>query len=647
MLEYIRIGCAVPAVTVGNVKKNTRDICDCISRADGCGCDLVVFPELAMTGYTCADLFFQRSLQEAVLVGLQDIVACSKSHRSLTAVVGLPVLLNGQLYNAAAVITAGKVDGIAVKTYLPNYDCAKERRWFAPAACLERKEISAAQLGIRDDYTVPVGNDLLFRLDDTLVGVEICEDLWAPVSPSSLLSLAGAEVIVNPAASHQLAGRKTVRHHRIKDVSERNLGIYAFCSAGTTESAQDLLYSGHSVIAQCGTVLAENAETLQTDYLLVRDADLGAVRAERCRNTTFRDAAQIHRPAVRICQTEERPLRGDGTEGAADPMPYMPADPRERTAWCLDTFEIQVTGLMNRLKLLGSKAVIGVSGGLDSTLALLVAVEAMIRLQKPVSDVHGITMPCFGTTDATASNAHKLMKLLGITAKEIDIRDAVSRHFRDIGQDPNTHDTTYENAQARERTQVLMDYAGRIGGIVVGTGDLSELALGWCTYNGDHMSMYAVNSSVPKTAIPMIIEAVAQKETYSCAKTVLADIIATPISPELLPPSTDGMIAQRTEDLVGPYILHDFFIYYTVRYGYSPKKIFALANRAFVGKFDAAAIKKWLQTFYRRFFTQQFKRNCQPDGIRTGIISFSPRSDWHMPSDASASLWLQEAEDLQ
>ena len=646
MLEYIRIGCAVPAVKVGDVKKNTRDICDYICRADESGCDLITFPELAMTGYTCADLFFQQTLHSAVRSGLQAILARSAEHPALTAVVGLPLPVDGQLYNAAAVITAGKVDGIAVKTYIPNYDCAKERRWFAPAACLDRKEISAAELGIGDDYGIPIGNDLLFRLGDTLLGVEICEDLWAPVSPSTLLSLGGAEVIVNPAASHQLAGRQIARRDIIKAASEKNLGIYAFCSAGITESSQDLLYSGHSVIARCGNVLAENTDTLRTDYLLVRDADLGAVRADRFRNTTFRDVAQMHRPAVRTCHTGKTTLRADGSAAAVDPMPYMPSAPRERTVWCLDTFDIQVTGLMNRLKLLGSKAVIGVSGGLDSTLALLVAAEAMRRLQRPVSDVHGITMPCFGTTDRTASNAHKLMELLGITAKEIDIREAVTGHFRDFGQDPQTHDTTYENAQARERTQVLMDYAGRVGGIVVGTGDLSELALGWCTYNGDHMSMYAVNSSVPKTAIPMIIEAVAENAPYTCAKAVLADVIATPISPELLPPSTDGQIAQQTEDLVGPYILHDFFLNYAVRYGYSPQKIYALANRAFAGTYDAPTVKKWLQTFYRRFFTQQFKRNCQPDGIRTGAVSFSPRGDWYMPSDASAALWLQEAEEL-
>ena len=646
MLDYIRVGCAVPAVTVGNVKKNTRDICDYICRADESACDLVVFPELAITGYTCGDLFFQQSLHEAVLAGLQEILNCSAAHPAVAAVVGMPLLLNRRLYNTAAMITAGKINGIAVKTYIPNYDCANEQRWFAPAACLDCKEIAAKALCV-GDYTIPVGNDLLFRLGDALLGVEICEDLWAPVSPSSMLSLGGAELIVNPAASHHLAGRKTTRRDMIKDATGRNLGIYAFCSAGITESSQDLLYSGHSVIAQCNSVLAENADNLQADYLLVRDADLGAVRADRYRNTTFRDAARLHKPALRVCDTGIPSLRADGSAATVDPMPYMPTDPQERIAWCLDTFEIQVTGLMNRLKLLGSKAVIGVSGGLDSTLALLVATEAMTRLQRPVSDVHGITMPCFGTTDRTASNAHRLMKLLGITAKEIDIRDAVTGHFRDIGQDSQKHDTTYENAQARERTQVLMDYAGRVGGIVVGTGDLSELALGWCTYNGDHMSMYAVNSSVPKTAIPMIIEAVAEQGGYICAKEVLADVIATPISPELLPPSDDGQIAQQTEDLVGPYALHDFFIYYMVRYGYSPKKIYALANRAFAGTYDAATVKKWLQTFYRRFFTQQFKRNCQPDGIRTGVVSFSPRGDWRMPSDGSAALWQQEAEELE
>jgi len=649
MLDYIRIACAVPQVSVGNVKKNTDDICAYIKEADEKGCDLVAFPELALTGYTCGDLFFQKTLQTAVKEAMGKLLACSEQHPAITAVVGLPAVIDGQLYNCGAVIGGGILRGLAVKTFIPNYDSANERRWFAPASYLRSESVEARQLGAQGDYDVPVGNDLLIRLgDDALLGVEICEDLWAPVAPSSMLYLGGAEVIVNLAASHELVGKRAMRREMVKGNSSSGMSIYAFCSAGSTESTQDLVCSGHSLIAQCGEILAENQHTIDTGYMLIRDADLGIVRSQRSKNTTFRDAADLYVDCcpVRICEDEPAALRGDGSLCHVPKLPFIPEEKQSRLALCREVFDIQVAGLVHRLDTIKTGAVIGISGGLDSTLALLVAVEAMRRLGRPLTDVHGITMPCFGTSDRTYNNAWELMRKLGISCKEINIRDAVSTHFRDIGHDPAIHNTTYENAQARERTQILMDYAGEVGGIVVGTGDLSELALGWCTYNGDHMSMYGVNGSVPKTLIRWIIEAIADTPVFSPAKDVLMDILDTPISPELLPPDAQGKISQQTEDIVGPYALHDFFLYYVVRYGFTPTKIYTLACRAFKDDFDGATIKKWLHNFYRRFFTQQFKRNCQPDGIRTGVVGLGPRGDWRMPSDATAKLWLEEVEGL-
>ena len=638
---FIKTEAVSPDLRVADCRYNTEKIIEALQAAGAHGSQLVVFPELAVTGYTCGDLFLQTSLQRAAEESLLEIAGAT-INLNLAAVVGVPLSIEGKLYNCAAVVSGGEVLGIVPKTHLPSHGEFYETRWFTPAP-EETIFISLNDL----DYEIPFGTDMLFRCSDMpgfILAAEVGADLWAPLSPSTFHALAGATVIACPAACGESAGSSAYRRQLVSIQSAKSFSAYVFASAGPGESSTDGTFGGHDMIAENGSMAAESVPF--AGEVCCAAIDVEKLLSERSKNSLFRPLPGAEDDYLDVFFDLE-PVETE-LSGSWNADPFMPLEGTARAQRCEEILNIQAAGLVKRMQHTHAKtAVIGVSGGLDSTLALLVAVEAMIRLQKPVSDVHGITMPCFGTTDATASNAHKLMKLLGITAKEIDIRDAVSQHFRDIGQDPDTHDTTYENAQARERTQVLMDYAGRIGGIVVGTGDLSELALGWCTYNGDHMSMYAVNSSVPKTAIPMIIEAVAQKETYSCAKAVLADIIATPISPELLPPSTDGTIAQRTEDLVGPYILHDFFSYYTVRYGYSPKKIVALANRAFVGKFDAAVIKKWLQTFYRRFFTQQFKRNCQPDGIRTGMISFSPRSDWHIPSDASASLWLQEAEDLQ
>ena len=650
MLDFIRIACAVPAVCVGDVKKNTEDICRFMAEANEKGSDLIVFPELAMTGYTCGDLIFQKPLQQAVRDGLKKIMEASAAAPGLTAVVGLPVKLDGQLYNCAAVLRGGEVQGIVPKTFIPNYNEFNEKRWFGSAVDLQRDYVQIKELVDVDAwYSVPVGANQTFCMaEGTVLGVEICEDLWSPVAPSAMMALGGAEVIVNLAASNEVAGKRASRRAMVQQQSASCACVYAFCSAGYTESTQDLVFSGHSLIAQNGLLLAENEELAASDYLLIRDADLGVIRADRSKNTSFRDAATLCgvEGGNRSGECFDSELRSDGSLYPVSKLPFVPQTKEERKELCLSVFRIQAAGLAKRLQTIGANGVIGISGGLDSTLALLVAVEAMRRLGRPTTDIHGITMPCFGTSDRTYRNAWELMRTLGISSKEINIRDAVTQHFADIGHDASNHDTTYENAQARERTQILMDYAGRVGGIVIGTGDLSELALGWCTYNGDHMSMYSVNGSVPKTLIRWIVEAVAELPEYAASKAVLLDILDTPISPELLPPDATGKISQQTEDIVGPYALHDFFLYYMLHYGFSPAKIYALACRAFADDFDAATVKKWLHTFYRRFFTQQFKRNCQPDGVKAGVLGLSARGDWTMPSDASARIWLEEIESL-
>ncbi len=649
MLDYIRIACAVPPVKVGDVKKNTQDICAYIARADGENADLVVFPEMALTGYTCADLFFQETLLKASLEGVEEILACSARYPNVTAVVGGPMVIEGQMYNCGMVISGGRLHGIVPKTYLPNYNEFYERRWFSSSRDLQSRSVSARELGLPGDGQYPVGRDLIFRIGDgALLGVEICEDLWSPLPPSTLQALNGAEVIVNLSASNETVGKREYRRSLVQHQSSMCNCIYGYCSAGCTESTQDLVFSGHSMLSENGTVLAQSENKLTTDYMLLYDADLGRVRAERRRNKSVKDATSFYGnlEPMRTIDCGCGPLRSDGTLRGTNKLPFVPSDKANRLERCMSIFNIQVAGLKQRLSTIGANAVIGVSGGLDSTLALLVAVEAMHQMGRPATDVYGITMPCFGTTDRTHSNSWKLMDTLGIQAKEIPIQDAVLQHFRDIGHDPAQFDGTFENSQARERTQILMDYASRVGGIVVGTGDLSELALGWCTYNGDQMSMYGVNASIPKTLIRWMIEAIAEHPDFAPSREVLLDILDTPISPELLPPDEKGQIAQYTEDLVGPYALHDYFLYHMLRYGFAPTKIFTLACRAFAEDFDRETIKKWMKTFYRRFFTQQFKRSCMPDGVKVGSVALSPRGDWRMPSDASGRIWLEEIEKL-
>ena len=643
MLDFLRIGCAVPAVRLGDPMENARRTAEYMEKAEAAGCDLLVFPELSLTGYTCADLFQQESLLAGAKAALKNVVEESRNHPDQTVCLGLPLLLQGQLYNVAAVLENGSVLGIVPKIMLPTYGEFYERRWFRPGTELPVTELAPSELGLSGE-NIPVGVDLLFRVRGTTLGVEICEDLWAPVPPSSLLALRGAEVIVNLSASNETIGKRAYRRDLVKHQSAACTCVYAYCSAGAHESTQDLIFSGHCLIGENGGLLGET-EAIGDDFLLVRDCDLGRIRFDRRKNTSFQQNAALHAAPMRFISGSRR-ARSDGQLYPVAKLPFVPSAQQDRHSRCMEIFGMQVAGLCRRLELLNCKAVIGVSGGLDSTLALLVAVEAMHRLGRPASEVCAVTMPCFGTTDRTYRNSMDLMEALGVSIREVNIRQAVDIHFRDIGHDPTVLDTTYENCQARERTQILMDYAGQVGGIVIGTGDLSELALGWCTYNGDHMSMYGVNGSIPKTLIRWMIQSISEMPAFAPAKAVLEDILDTPISPELLPPDAEGKIAQQTEDLVGPYALHDFFLYYVLRFGFRPEKIYTLACRAFREDFDRETVKKWLKTFYRRFFSQQFKRSCLPDGVKVGSVCLSPRGDWRMPSDASARLWLDEAEKL-
>ena len=648
MLDFVRVACAVPAVRVGDTKKNASDICDFLKRADDQNVDLLVFPEMALTGYTCQDLFFQETLHDGVKRGLREILDASAACPAVTAVVGLPLRIGARMFNCAAVISGGEVRGVVPKTSIPNYSEFYEKRWFASGDELTQDAFDIGSLLGEYPKLVPMGQNLLFQIGEgTLVGVEICEDLWTPLPPSHLLALSGAEVIVNLSASNETIGKRVYRRELVTHQSASLDCVYAYCSAGSTESTQDLIFSGQSLIVENGKLLAETKEAIATDYLLVQDCDLGKVRADRRRNRSYADTAVRYGADAKIVPLRDGLLRSDGTLYPLEKLPFVPSQRQNRIQRCMEIFQMQVAGLKQRLAVIGNpNAVIGISGGLDSTLALLVAVEAMRQLGRPATDVYGVTMPCFGTSDRTYNNSWELMRTLGISCKEINIKEAVSLHFSDIGHDSGVHDGTYENSQARERTQILMDYASVVKGIVVGTGDLSELALGWCTYNGDHMSMYGVNASIPKTLIRWMIDAISEMRSFADSRPVLQDILDTPISPELLPPDAEGRIAQHTEDLVGPYALHDFYLYYTLRFGCTPRKVYALACRAFEGDFDGETIKKWLKTFYRRFFTQQFKRSCLPDGVKVGSVSLSPRGDWRMPSDASARLWLEEVDSL-
>ena len=645
MFDFIRLACAVPDVEVGNTEFNTQEIIKYIDINKDA--DIIVFPELSVTGYTCADLFFQKTLIDGAKHGLRRIAQTTNDTDSAVAV-GAPLVIGGQLYNCAVMMSHGRVDGIAVKTFIPTYNEYYEKRWFSSAAELKVSFVSSDELGFDEKYDIPVGNNLIFNYSGVKVGVEICEDLWAPLPPSTLLTLAGAEVILNLSASNETIMKRKYRTELVSQQSARSICAYAYASAGKTESTTDLIFSGHSLICENGGVLCQNDSLIDGGYSIKHDVDLGKIRADRAENKTFGDSAALYLEGKDFVEIKKNlKLESDGELYEIKKLPFVPSAKKDRIERCMDIFRMQVAGLKKRASKIGGKMVLGVSGGLDSTLALLVCAETARQLGHDPSDVVAITLPCFGTTKRTHSNAWELMQTLGVHAMEIDIKEACTLHCRDIGHPTDQFDVTYENIQARERTQVLMDYACKIGGFVVGTGDLSELALGWCTYNADHMSMYGVNCGVPKTLVRWMISALIDYNIFPESTRVLEDIIDTPISPELLPPDADGNIQQETEEIIGPYALHDFFLYYLLRFGFSPSKIFFLAKKAFKEDFDNETILKWLEVFYKRFFTQQFKRSCLPDGVKIGSVCLSPRGDWRMPSDASYRIWIDEIEKLK
>lgn len=646
MFDFYRAAACVPELRVGDVEFNKKQIMDKLVEAATYDAGIIAFPELAVTGYTCQDLFFQKTLLEASDKAVAEIAA-STENSSQVVILGAPVVINNRLYNGAYVIVNGTVIGITVKTMLPNYNEFYEKRWFASATELDTDYVYIPAIG---DYSIPVGSSVVYDLGGVNLGIEICEDAWGSVTPGSWMALAGAEIIVNISASNEVIGKRDYRRELVKHLSSANICDYIYVSAGCDESTQDVIFSGQSIIAEYGRILNENKEFIAGDYILIADMDLGRIKADRMRNTTFGDARRIYKDTLKdtmfISLSDIKLPESDGEYVLPRKHPFIPSAKTKRIKRCNEIFDMQVGGLAKRLRFTNSKPVVGVSGGMDSTLALLVCAKALRKLGRPAADLVAITMPAFGTTDRTFNNSLDLIKSLGAEPIIINIKDACLQHFKDIGHDPEEKSSTYENTQARERTQVLMDYANKIGGLVVGTGDLSELALGWCTYNGDQMSMYGVNGSIPKTLVRWMIDSVVENNIFPGSENVLKDILDTPISPELLPPDENGEIAQKTEDAVGPYELHDFFLYYTMRFGYSPSKVYFLAKKAFNGDYSDAEIKKWMQMFYRRFFAQQFKRSCMPDGVKVGTVSLSPRGDLRMPSDAAADLWMKELETL-
>ncbi|MDD6400816.1 MAG: NAD(+) synthase [Lachnospiraceae bacterium] len=650
MFDYYRVAAAVPDLKVADVEYNKIQIIKMINSASKENVNVVCFPELAITGYSCSDLFFQSNLLKASKAAITDIVSASKG-LNMAIVIGAPLLLNNQLYNASIFIYNSKIYGINVKTFLPNYNEFYEKRWFSSADSLDISEVTSDTIyNTMDSYCICVGNNIIYNLSNKInIGIEICEDLWAPVTPSAWATLGGAELILNLSASNETIGKREYRTGLVKNKSVTLMCDYLYVSAGANESTTDIVFSGHSILAENGKLIAENKHIADNEYLMVKDIDLGKIKADRIKGKTYSDTKRIYGSSfkqriVNISVCDDFGSNGDLYN--INPHPFIPSTKSRRLERCSSIFDIQVGGLAKRLSVTGGKLVVGVSGGMDSTLALLVCAKTLKKLGRPMSDLIGITMPAFGTTDRTYNNSISLMKTLGATIEEINIKEACLQHYKDIKHDYNIKDVTFENVQARERTQVLMDYANKIGAIVVGTGDLSELALGWCTYNADQMSMYGVNASIPKTLVRWMIDSVIELNIFENSKEVLKDILDTPISPELLPPDENGNIVQKTEDNVGPYELHDFFLYYVMRYGYAPNKIFNMAEKAFENVYNRETILKWMKMFYRRFFNQQFKRSCMPDGVKVGSVCLSPRGDWRMPSDASAALWLSQIEKL-
>ncbi len=632
---YMKTAAVTPKIRVADCEYNAGQICSGLKEAADLGAELTVFPELCLTGYTCGDLFGQNTLLEGAKEGLRRILSESRD-RNTVGVVGIPVVYQSKLYNCAAVFSKGRLLGFVPKENLPNYGEFYEARQFTPAP-RGNGEI------FWDGEAVPFGTDLLFccrEMPDFVFAVEICEDLWVPAPPSQRHTAAGALIVVNSSASDETIGKNDYRRQLVGGQSARLVCGYVYCDAGDGESTTDMVFSGHNLIAENGTVLAESS--LFQNGILLSEIDVQKLAAERRRMSTYPagNDGSYRRIAFSLEERECVLTRSISS------TPFIPTESAERNSRCESILEIQAAGLAKRIEHSHCKtAVIGISGGLDSCLALLASVRAMDRLQRDRKDIIAVTMPCFGTTDRTRNNAWELSRMLGVTLREIRIGASVTQHFADIGHDIGVHDVTYENGQARERTQVLMDIANQENGLVVGTGDLSELALGWATYNGDHMSMYGVNASIPKTLVKHIVRYEADRADPEL-KRVLLDILDTPVSPELLP-ANEQEITQKTEDLVGPYLLHDFFLYYAIRWGFSPKKIFFLAQHSFRGEFEDEVILKWETVFFRRFFIQQFKRSCLPDGPKVGSVTLSPRGDWRMPSDACSALWLRELEELK
>ena len=631
---FVKAAALTPGIRIADTGYNAGQIKKNMDEAAEQGAKIIVFPELCITGYTCGDLFLQETLLEGAKEALKDIAAHTRGKDALIFV-GLPLEMEGKLYNTAAVLHDGKILAFVPKATIPNYGEFYEVRHFAAG----RKE---AETILFDGEEISFGTHILFRCDaieGLQVGCEICEDIWAPDTPSTAHAVAGATVIVNLSASNETVGKDSYRADLVKSTSARLICGYVYSSAGEGESTQDLVFNGHNMIAENGTILAQ-ARRFENESIY-GEIDIHRLRHERRRMNTFVQDSKgylvipVHMEKEETCLTR-----------TFDPLPFVPSDEARRNHRCNEILSIQSFGLKKRYEHTGAKtAVVGISGGLDSTLALLVTVRAFDMLGLPRENIHSVTMPCFGTTDRTYDNACKLARTLGTTLSEVNIREAVSLHFKDIGQDSGNHDVTYENSQARERTQVLMDIANKVGGLVIGTGDMSELALGWATYNGDHMSMYGVNGGVPKTLVRHLVKYYADTCDNEELREVLLDVLDTPVSPELLPP-VDGQISQKTEDLVGPYELHDFFLYYMLRCGFEPSKIYRLAKQSFAGQYEDAVILKWLKNFYRRFFQQQFKRSCLPDGPKVGSVAVSPRGDLRMPSDACATLWLEQVEAL-
>ncbi len=641
-IGMLRVGVATPELKIGDVDFNLAEICRVARLAKQQHCQLILYPELCLTGYTCADLFFQHTLQQRVEIAILELAEFS-AEEEVALVVGAPLSVSGRLFNCAILISHGKICGIVPKTYLPNSGEFYEQRWFSSAT---EQTCEYVQLGSQE---ISFGADLLFQADDfpaALIGIEICEDAWAVVPPSGAQALAGATLLLNLSASPEILGKQAYRRELVSSLSARCLSAYAYASAGPNESSTDLVFSGHSLIAENGQILAETERFQFDSQLAIADIDLQRLTGERQRNSSFRRVLgdeEFRVESFQLCPcVVEKMLR------PVSRTPFVPPEDTERAARCREIFSLQTTGLVKRLRHTGcQKVVIGLSGGLDSTLALLVTVKAFDRMGLDRKGIVALTMPGFGTTGRTRGNAEALAELLGVELRVVSIDAAVKQHFADIGHDSSVQDITYENSQARERTQILMDVANQVGGLVIGTGDLSELALGWCTYNGDHMSMYAVNCGVPKTLVRYLVSWCAAEEFTERTAAVLEDVCATPVSPELLPPAADGNIAQITEDVVGPYELHDFYLFQVVRLHFPPHKILLLAQQAFADDYSRDELLKWLRQFYRRFFGQQFKRSCLPDGPKVGTVALSPRGDWRMPSDAAVSLWLQQLEGLE